>query len=395
MKYQFNNGQDSNLNVCNKIYNQESSDENNVFIKYRTLKINLEKNKITDDKIKQILVKYNYFKDFKQTKDYYSPKKYFYRILINQKKEFLNNNSVVLSYQLDRLIKDKTMVDNYFDYLLVRDYIVTSNLGLVISIAKKMVRKNIDINDLIQEGVLGMIKCLETYDYNKGSKFSTYFYLCIKRSMKRYINESKNIIHIPENIITKSNLFSNFINDFLLKYNRYPDENSQLEFLYKLRLEENEEKSAIDACKDLIIMDMVRNVSEPVSIDSQINEDSNDTIKSTIKDAYVNVFENATQFEYKNAIFKILSLIPKSSGIVLLLRNGISLCNYYTLADIKDEFYNLTSSQLNEIYKTNKVFTLQELALILNISPEGVRIREKKVKEKMLKNKETFISYFD
>ena len=106
-----------------------------------------------------------------------------------------------------------------------RDQLIKSNLRLVVSIAKKYFNRNISIMDLIEEGNIGLIKAIDNYDISLGFEFSTYATKIIKNEIVQFILTNFNIIKLSyENskIIYK---LKNIINDFFIKYNRYPSDN--------------------------------------------------------------------------------------------------------------------------------------------------------------------------
>ena len=87
----------------------------------------------------------------------------------------------------------------------VRNKILKSNLRLVISIAKKYQSRGLQLQDLIQEGNLGLMKAVERFDYRRKHKFSTYATWWIKQTIMRAIADQGRVIRIPVHMIATLN----------------------------------------------------------------------------------------------------------------------------------------------------------------------------------------------
>ena len=127
------------------------------------------------------------------------------KALVSELQDALVKGDSLSDEQKEKLTKRIGAAEN--EARSARDELVQANLRLVISIAVKYQGHNVPLEDLIQEGNIGLIKAASKFDYQKGFKFSTYAIWWIKQAIMRTLDNFSRSIRLPSYVVAKMNKF--------------------------------------------------------------------------------------------------------------------------------------------------------------------------------------------
>jgi RNA polymerase primary sigma factor len=193
--------------------------------------------------------------------------------------------------------------------LAAKERMINANLRLVVSQARRYQGHGLPIEDLVQEGMLGLIRAVEKFDWRKGFKFSTYGTLWIRQAIQRGLQNSGRTIRVPVNIAQRQVKVRKTEAALNLKLGREPTD------------EEIADAAELPLDQVLEIREISRSLA---SLDQPVSDDGESALGDLLPSDQPSPVEQVAERVQEQQVAEVVASLPENERQVINLRFGLS-----------------------------------------------------------------------
>jgi len=233
-----------------------------------------------------------------------------------------------------------------------RDRLVTSNLRLVVSVARRYVNRGLSFIDLVQEGNIGLMKAVEKYDHRRGNRFATYATWWIRQCITRALMDGGRTVRLPVHVHDTWRKISRVREPMRETLGREPE---PLELSEELGIPLAQIRRAMKAA------------SRCVSLDAPVGEDEHAVLGDFIEDGSCpSPLDQVESSTLRSGVDELLSSLDPRYEKIIRLRYGIGAPRAHTLEEVGSAF-GVTRERIRQI----EARTLEKLSQ--RARPGGLR----------------------